>query len=915
MLLLCFMLSHNSTLNAQLCTPFYFEVCKVLPDLNSLTPNPINPGAFHAYYKVKLKSIAGPLPSPWNVNYLAFSGKVTVNGFTSRINVPLTNQFSSSTGGVLNPYFQYLTANESGEVDWTVGSAANCGSGEPGKNLTFLPAGTSEVVLFTIVVDGVPGDVINFKGNDPNVNWVGDVKDCNLYNCTGTIPVQSCGNNLIAFLAPPVCNPNRDVTFDLVQIQNRRYIEVKLNNLTVSESVRRSDMVLHILPQMNGINNLELKPFIPVGALNVDTFQRDNPNTGATDIYVKANLFVAGSTSQTIILIEILGQFNLSQGVSLACSMTPGRGAFSLNGGPNNICSLTAVPATLNIPGFSACSNTLNISPTRYTDSNCKLGVKYTIRHDSPTPLDFSSLRLRFAFKLTNGNNSPGIPTTTLPCSSCGSLAYNATADAWEYTYEQSTSLSLPTVSEVLVPFNINVDCIRYYVIMAEATPAGGSTCALGVTFDINQWPACDPSVQGSIIVDKFGVTTPAPAYKVNLESTSDPSYSVLKEGDCEPGYSFCPDQTKAPFQLRVESASPNDYLCGVTTYDLVLISKHILGIGTITEPKTIIAADANKSASITTFDIAEIRKCILGTQPNFGPVSAPSWWYFKDGYTFNTPPLNPPYAGSNINAVPANGLGNYGVFFAVKVGDVNHTCDCGMKPGSPEDARPFFKVSTSTIKREGNDLYVPVWSDAPFSLIAAQAGFRFDPSLLSLKAVIPNQELDIYNFNFGLNKEADGELKFAWSQLDGQTPLPKKELLFTLQFETKDNSDLAHGPLLWTSEDILKGLSYQEDGTEYPVRLNWEEKTRERSPSLGLILSPNPFEDRMTAFIYVENPVKAMIRLSDGKGFIFTQQTIELKPGDNAVEIQTSASAQPGVYFLSIEVDGQKFQRKVVKI
>lgn len=925
MLLLIIMLSYNLTLSSQSCTPLYFEVCKVLPDVNSYPTSPINPGAFQGYYKVKLKSSTGFLPPVWNVNYLAFSGKVLVNGFTSRINVALTNQYSQSIGGQLNPYFQYLNVTADGEVDWTIGVADNCTGGEPGVNL-ILGNNVSEVDLFTIVVDGVPDDVINFSGDNPNLPWIADVKDCNFYHCSGTMPVQGCQNQisfLIPFPPPPSCNPSRNVTFDLVQIpQGPRVIQVTLNDLTLLESVRKTDMVLHIVPEMNGINNLELIPFQPPGGIPVVFWERNNLD-GSKDIYISVDFFTASSTSQIVLGITVEGQFNLSQGSTLNCGMIPGRGVFSLNGAPNSICSLTGVSSNLIIPGYPACPSMLHIDPTRYTDLDCALGVKYTIRHNETSPLDLSYLRLRFAFELTNGNNSPGTPTTTLPCQGCGSLTYNSVADVWEYNYEQTTALSLQNISEVLVPFNINIDCIKYYVVLAEATPANGSPCAIGVTFDINQWPACDPSVKGSISVDKVGVAVPAPVYKVNLESISDPSYSRFNDEDCKADYSFCPDPTKAPFQLRLESSSPNAYLCGVTTYDLVLISKHILGISPLTAPKSIIAADAslpdpmNPSAmnGVTTFDIINIRQCILGIQPNFGDFSAPSWWYFKDSYAFNTPnPLNPPYAGSNISAVPANGLGSYGNFFAVKVGDVNKSCVCGMKPGGDEQAQPLLKVSTSEIKHEGNQVHIPVWADAQFNLIAAQAGFRFDPTLLSLKAVVPNPDLDIHDHNFSANSSAEGEVRFAWSSMDGQTPLPMKGLLFTLQFEVKENLELPSGPLVWTSEDILKSLVYQEEGSEHPLRLNWEETGRERFSSLGLVVSPNPFEERMTAFIFAKNPVKASIWLSDGKRFI-SKKTVELKSGENTVDLQTAATMQPGVYFINIEADGQRLQRRVVKI
>jgi hypothetical protein len=52
-------------------------------------------------------------------------------------------------------------------------------------------------------------------------------------------------------------------------------------------------------------------------------------------------------------------------------------------------------------------------------------------------------------------------------------------------------------------------------------------------------------------------------------------------------------DERRQPAQRRID-------------VDLVLISKHILGLEPLNSPYKMIAADANKSNSITTFDIVE---------------------------------------------------------------------------------------------------------------------------------------------------------------------------------------------------------------------------------------------------------------------------------------------------------------------
>ena len=47
-----------------------------------------------------------------------------------------------------------------------------------------------------------------------------------------------------------------------------------------------------------------------------------------------------------------------------------------------------------------------------------------------------------------------------------------------------------------------------------------------------------------------------------------------------------------------------SDWIKGITTYDLVLITKHILGIQTFDSGYKIIAADADNSGTVTTLDV-----------------------------------------------------------------------------------------------------------------------------------------------------------------------------------------------------------------------------------------------------------------------------------------------------------------------
>lgn len=113
--------------------------------------------------------------------------------------------------------------------------------------------------------------------------------------------------------------------------------------------------------------------------------------------------------------------------------------------------------------------------------------------------------------------------------------------------------------------------------------------------------------------------------------------------------------------------------LNGVSTYDLVLISKHILGVEPLSSTWKMIAADVNRSNTITTYDIVEARKLILGIYP---VLPAAQSWRFLPATTSFPDPTNPFKTGTVLNdfITVSNLQANFtaGNFTAVKVGDVD---------------------------------------------------------------------------------------------------------------------------------------------------------------------------------------------------------------------------------------------------
>ncbi|MFM8486134.1 MAG: hypothetical protein ACKOCH_07350, partial [Bacteroidota bacterium] len=132
---------------------------------------------------------------------------------------------------------------------------------------------------------------------------------------------------------------------------------------------------------------------------------------------------------------------------------------------------------------------------------------------------------------------------------------------------------------------------------------------------------------------------------------------------------------------VEVKPYRNDNPLNGLTTFDLVLISKHILGIEPLGSPWKLIAADANKSGSVTTADIIALRKLILGIDTAL--ANNTSWRFIDKSHVFPNQfnPFIPAPPESKKLLTGADNITGLD-FTAIKVGDVNETAAPNARTG-----------------------------------------------------------------------------------------------------------------------------------------------------------------------------------------------------------------------------------------
>lgn len=107
-------------------------------------------------------------------------------------------------------------------------------------------------------------------------------------------------------------------------------------------------------------------------------------------------------------------------------------------------------------------------------------------------------------------------------------------------------------------------------------------------------------------VLNKFSV----PATNVELTLTGT-NFNQTVTADSEGNYTFAEVPVNQEFTL--EAIKEDDFLNGVSTFDMVVMNKHILGLTIFETPDQYIAMDANQSGSNTAFDLVQLRQLVLG--------------------------------------------------------------------------------------------------------------------------------------------------------------------------------------------------------------------------------------------------------------------------------------------------------------
>lgn len=269
------------------------------------------------------------------------------------------------------------------------------------------------------------------------------------------------------------------------------------------------------------------------------------------------------------------------------------------------------------------------------------------------------------------------------------------------------------------------------------------------------------------------------------------------------------------------------DWLNGVSTLDLVLIQRHILGLENISSPYLMIAADVNHDNRISAADLVLLRKLILGVIDKVDVNT--SWRFVSKSYTFDD--IQNPWQAPNTDVIDSLlKTEMFHDFIGIKVGDLNLSADpninqVNVEKRSIDGVKLLYKME----KYDFDDkIKIGIYSDTILDAKGFQMALKVHGSVPFVMDGQLHVEPDMMHFT-------DEEWRLSYIA-DGIMRIGKNEPLFYLVIDKANQIAL--------SETFLRSEWYHDNLTSVnPIKLvQWLEQSDESSFVVYNNI-PNPFK------------------------------------------------------------------------
>ena len=358
-----------------------------------------------------------------------------------------------------------------------------------------------------------------------------------------------------------------------------------------------------------------------------------------------------------------------------------------------------------------------------------------------------------------------------------------------------------------------------------------------------------------------------------------------------------------ADSQYKISAERDDYHGNGVSTLDLVLIQRHIIGLSPLNTPYKVIAADINKSESVTGADVVELRRLILGITDEYTNNTS---WRFIDADHQHFDPASPWPVRDFINVTNSSQPQLEEDMVAVKIGDVNASHRVNITSRDQDlDSRGAADVTLAiddNAYTAGDLVSVPFYATSTGMSYGYQFTLEYDASTMT------------YVDASGLSSEhihqvEPGVLSIAFDAAQGIN-VSESDELFAINFEADNNVRLSNA--LSVTSTVTKAELYDDAFNVKSLGL----EVRGSASEITLMQnSPNPFSDETYISFSLPEAMTATISVFDVTGKVVKQYNDTYNAGVNTVTVTADELGVQGLLYYQLQAEGFKATKKMILI
>ncbi len=348
---------------------------------------------------------------------------------------------------------------------------------------------------------------------------------------------------------------------------------------------------------------------------------------------------------------------------------------------------------------------------------------------------------------------------------------------------------------------------------------------------------------------------------------------------------------------VRVGVRKDGDDRNGVSTLDLILLQKHLLGKAKL-QGALRHAGDINNDNRISVVDLVMLRKLILGSDSAL--THSDSWrFYATEG-------------GKQIYEVNDFSEQMEVDWTGVKIGDLNMDYDPRRAQGRSskslvlevEDQRLEAGVKYRVSLSSGSDLR---------DLRGYQYTLEIDPAAVQIVSIDETGALPLGAENFSSHALSEGKVSVSWHDASGgSSVLTNGEVLYSVIVEAKEDTRLSE--VLTLSSSITRAEAYDEEGT-MGVAIEFIGDVDAKQEFALHQNRPNPFRGETVISFTLPESQRATLTIYDGTGRMLKQYERVFDKGYNMVDVELEQVAAQGVLYYQLDTKDFTASRKMTMV